>query len=282
MRVEQHEIHVDYQRVGAVQIGSQPVLHAYLLDASAELLHSATRPAVIICPGGAYAYKSDREAEPIAMRFLAAGIHAFVLQYSVAPSRYPAAALELASTVQFVREHASEFGIYTDQIYIAGFSAGGHLCATLGTLWHEPVFRQALGSDDANRWKPDGMVLCYPVITMGQYTHKGSRENLLGSDATQTQWDALSLETRVSAKTVPTYLWHTIADGSVPVENALLFATALRSAAVPFEMHLYEKGVHGLSLCDETSQRGPEHLMPDNANWMEMAIHWIKRRGTRC
>lgn len=256
----------------------QPRLYTYLLSKSPEITGMNTRPAVIICPGGGYFVKSDREAEPIAMRLLAAGIHAFVLQYSVAPSRYPSAALELAAAVRLVRQNAKDFGVYPDQIYVMGFSAGGHLCATLGTLWDEPVFEQMLGNDNHKDWRPDGMLLCYPVITMELFTHQGSRDCLLGSDATADLLSELSLERHVTSKTVPAYLWHTFEDGAVPVENSLMFASALRKAGVPFELHIYEKGGHGLALCDETTAQGSEHIVRDNANWMDMAIAWIKRR----
>lgn len=279
MRCEKQTIQVDYARVNAIQAGDMPVLTSYQLDASLEIPASHMRPAVIICPGGGYHFTSDREAEPVAMRFLATGIHAFVLRYSVQPSRYPTAVLELAAAVKLVRENASAYGVIPEQIYIAGFSAGGHLCATLGTLWDEPLFKQAFGSNDAAAWRPNGMILSYPVITMGAFTHQGSRDNLLGKDAAPAKINELSLETRVTDKTVPTYLWHTVEDGAVPVENTLQFATALRKANVSFEMHLFESGGHGLSLCDYTTMHGPEQLVPDDASWMEMAIRWILRKA---
>ncbi len=277
MRYECVKLSVDYEKAGAVQDGYQPVLQAWLLGKSPELTRSHRRPAVIVCPGGGYSFRSDREGEPIALRFLAAGMHAFVLQYSVAPSCYPSAALELAAAVKWVRENAEGFGVSPNQIYIAGFSAGGHLCATLGTLWAEPVFAKALGGESC-AWRPDGMILSYPVITMGEYTHRGSRDCLLGPDASPEMICALSLEERVSAKTVPAFLWHTYEDGAVPAENSLLFALALKRAKVPFELHVYEKGGHGLALCDATTARGSEHLVPDNAGWMELAIRWIWRK----
>ena len=278
MRYEPISLNVDYQNANAKQDGSRPILWAYLLDCSPEMPSVQTRPAVIICPGGGYFFKSDRESEPIAMRFLAEGIHAFVLQYSVAPSRYPSAVLELAAAVRLVRENADQFHLYPDQIYIAGFSAGGHLCATLGTLWNEPIFQLGLHSDHPRSWRPDGMILSYPVITMGQFTHQGSRDCLLGEDVTQEKIDALSLETRVNRDTPPAFLWHTCEDDAVPVENTLLFALALRKNGIPLELHLYEKGIHGLSLCNDVTAQNRLLLAPDNANWMEMAIRWINRR----
>jgi acetyl esterase/lipase len=275
------KIQVDYKKAGAIQDGYQPLLYTYLLDRSKEIPSQQKRPAVIICPGGGYTFKSDREAEPVAMRFLAAGINTFVLQYSVAPSRYPSAALELAASVKMVRDNADKWGIFPDRIFIAGFSAGGHLCATLGTLWDEPFFAQAFDviSGREKSWRPDGMILCYPVITFGEFGHRGSRDNLLGPDASKELAGKLSLETRVGPKTVPSFLWHTHEDNCVPVENSLLFAMALRKAKVPFEMHIYEKGGHGLSLCDETTSYNETQLMPDDADWIQLAIRWVKRDG---
>jgi acetyl esterase/lipase len=275
------KVQVDYRKAGAFQDGYQPLLHTYILDKSEAITLAQKRPAVIICPGGGYHFKSDREAEPVAMRFLAAGIHAFVLQYSVAPSRYPSAVLELAAAVQLVRDNAESWGIYPDKIFIAGFSAGGHLCATLGTLWDEPVFEQAFDHKKGKEknWRPDGMILCYPVITFGEYGHKGSRDNLLGPDASEELAGKLSLETRVGIGTVPAFLWHTHEDGAVPVENSLQFAMAMRKAKVPFELHIYEKGGHGLSLCDETTAQNEGHLLPDDASWIQLAIRWVKRDG---
>ncbi|MDD3212063.1 MAG: alpha/beta hydrolase [Eubacteriales bacterium] len=281
MRYKEIQLNLDYRKVGAEQDGYQPMLYAYLLDESPELPGNAVRPVVIICPGGGYRFKSDREAEPIAMRLLAAGIHAFVLQYSVAPSRYPSAALELAAAVRLVRRNADEFSVDANQISVMGFSAGGHLCATLGTLWDEPVFSHLFGTEQGKDWRPDGMLLCYPVITMGEYTHEGSRDNLLGMNASRTMVDALSLEKRVSPMTPPVFLWHTVDDETVLVENSMLFAAALRKVGIPFEMHLYENGTHGLSLCDETTAEDENQLSPDNAGWMELAIRWIKRGESR-
>lgn len=267
---------VNYAAAGAQPPAGPAHMTCYLLPASDEIPDQKEKPMVLVCPGGAYRFRSAREAEPVAMQFLAAGMHAAVVHYSVAPNRYPCAALELAYAVQQCRRHAAEWHIDPARIFILGFSAGGHLCATLGTLWREPVFRAALG--DGCDWKPDAQVLCYPVITMGALTHAGSRENLLGPDAPQALCDALSLETRVTADTVPTFLWHTVTDPAVPVENTLQYAMALRSAGVPFELHLFEQGGHGLSLCRAQTASKPEQIVPDNAGWIDYAVRFLKRR----
>ena len=246
----------------------------YLLDTHQDMPLVQEKPLVIVCPGGAYMYRSPREAEPVAMRLLAAGFHAAILHYSVAPARYPTAALQLAQAVREVRRHAQEWGV--TQVYVMGFSAGGHLCATLGTMWDDPVFADNLGGE--SDWRPDGQILCYPVITMGQKTHGGSRENLLGDRVAELQ-DELSMEKRVTPNTVRTFLWHTVTDNSVPVENTLNYAVALRAAGVPFELHVYEEGVHGLSTCDRETASCDAHFMPDVAGWLDKAIRFIARKA---
>ncbi|MDY3919166.1 MAG: alpha/beta hydrolase [Candidatus Limivivens sp.] len=253
----------------------QPKLYAYILDAPEEIPLRKKRPAVIICPGGAYAYKSPREGEPIALQYLAKNMNAFVLQYSVAPNRFPTAMLELAQAVMLVREHALEWSVDPEKIIIMGFSAGGHLAASLGTFWNREIFRETFGESKA--WKPDGMVLCYPVINMGEFANTDSRKMLLGEDAKEEDWDAVSLEKQVSTDTVPAFLWHTQEDDAVPVENSLLYAMALRKHQVPFELHIYERGGHGLALCNEMTSVYDVQIVPDNTGWMDLSVNWIRR-----
>ena len=261
------------------QLTPAPYMTAYLLDTPAGNPYFQTRPAVIICPGGAYCYVSPREGEAVAMRFLAAGFHAFILQYSVAPARFPTALTELADAVKTVRENAAEWQITPGKLFILGFSAGGHLCGSLGTLWNHPVLEEAFGyTGGAKPWKPDGMLLSYPVLTMGAHTHQGSLHNLLGEQPDAQLVSLLSLETQVSGDTVPAFLWHTADDGAVPVENSLQFATALRKAGVSLELHVFQHGPHGLSLCDKTTAYEPAHLVPDAAGWIDLAIAWVNRQ----
>jgi len=267
---------LDYAKAGVSSPAKPATLSLYLLAAQADMPEQMERPMVVICPGGGYRYKSVREAEPIAMRFLAAGMHAAVLQYSTEPSRYPTAALELAWCVQQCRLNAAKWHILPDAVFVAGFSAGGHVACTLSTLWQEALFADVLGGDAPLR--PDGQILSYPVVTMGEYAHAGSRENLLGADAPQAMIDALSLEKRVTDHTAPAFIWHTVQDASVPVENSMQYAMALRRSGVPFELHLYERGGHGLAACDATTATKPEQIVPDNAGWLEMAIRFIRRR----
>ena len=274
MNYENISIRVDYRKVGAIHTEYQPTMTTYVLDSFQDKL----RPAVVICAGGGYESRSPREGEPIAMRFLAAGINAFVLHYSVAPARYPSAVLELAAAVMTVRENAEQWGVDASCVFIAGFSAGGHLCATLGTLWDEPLFTGALKHNGIDKpWKPSGAILGYPVISMTETPHIGSRLNLLGEDATAEDFEALSLEKRVTGKTVPVFLWHTAEDKDVPVEHALMFGASLCRARVPFEMHIFESGVHGLALCDVTTATEKTQIVPENGDWIRLAILWMTK-----
>ena len=270
---------VDYIRAGIRAPETPAGLNLMILPHIENITMNRERPMVIVVPGGAYHYCSDREAEAIALKFLAEGIHAAVLRYSCAPNRFPTAALELAWCVRYCREHAEEWHVKPDAISVCGFSAGGHLAGTLGTLWQAPVFGQTLGTGAS--WRPDSQLLCYSVLTMGEFTHEGSREGLLGrADEPDNQLEKaawLSLETQVSKDTPPTFLWHTAEDPSVPVENSLMYAAALRRNGVPFELHVFEKGGHGISTCGEITANEEKQIVPDDAAWVDLAVRFILR-----
>lgn len=264
----------DYAACGLPVPEKYADLALFLLPASESLPHRAEKPLVLVCPGGAYSYCSDREAEPIAAKYLAAGFHAAVLRYHCAPAVFPTALLELAWSVKTIRKFAKQWHVNPDAVFVCGFSAGGHLAASLGTLWNETFLQKALGNGE---WMPNGQILGYPVITMGEYTHQGSRENLIGGRMSDEMTHLLSLEERVDEHTIPTFLWHTAEDGSVPVQNSLMYAAALASHHVPFELHVFEKGAHGLSTCEDiTSDLGNE-TVPDNQSWVDMSIRFIRR-----
>lgn len=271
---------MNYQTIPIRLEGSQDDarLITYLQDDSGEIIIQ-DRPLVLICPGGGYGFTSEREWEPLALQFLAFGCHAAVLKYSCAPARYPVALTELAFAVKTLREHAAEWHIDPKSLLVLGCSAGGHLAASLGVLWKEPFLAAALGlsKEKQKLLRPDGMILCYPVITGGEYAHRGSFECLLGEKEGSLERFAdpesmlrrLSLETRVSRDTPPVFLWHTFMDGSVPVENSLLFVSALRKAGVSTEFHMYQEGGHGLSLANRLTQH------PDGGGAQEECTSWI-------
>ncbi|MCM1057626.1 MAG: alpha/beta hydrolase [Firmicutes bacterium] len=250
------------------------------------------RPLVLVCPGGAYAYTSEREGEALAMQFLAMGCHAAVLKYSCAPARYPVALTELAAAMALIREHEAEWRVEPKGVIVLGCSAGGHLAASLGTLWQEAFLAEALHirQEEQRKLRPDGMILCYPVITGGEFAHRGSFENLLGQEegAEERLADAdsllrkLSLETRVTEETPPAFIWHTYTDGSVPMENSLFLVGALRRAGVSTEFHMYPVGGHGLSLANRLTQsRDGGAVQEECTTWIPLVRAWIESRYVR-
>lgn len=253
----------------------EPTLTAYCPDNPAEIHPGRVRASVLVCPGGGYAFTSDREAEPVALQFVAQGFNAFVLRYSCSPARHPEPLLEAAAAVALIRCRAEDFAVNPAQIAILGFSAGGHLAASLSVFWNDPEVSARLGKtpDDI---RPNALILGYPVITSGEFAHRGSFDNLLGPDASPALLEKVSLEKQVTDQTPPAFLWHTFADSAVPVENSLEFAMALRRHHVPFELHIYPAGPHGLSLCNYETSRGEDQLQPHDAGWMSLCAEWLK------
>ncbi len=214
---------------------------------------------VIICPGGAYSSKTaDYEGSEIAAFLNSKGIDAFVLDYRISPDTHPAPLNDVLKAVETARNLADELGYKSDKIAVMGFSAGGHLAASAATMWNKP----------ANR--PDAVVLCYAVITMGKYTHQETRANLIGENINDSSIGDLSCENRVNKQTPPAFLWHTAADEVVPAENALLFAGALAAKSIPFEMHIFPEGRHGLGLAKDTAGA---------CEWSSLCAKWLKRMG---
>jgi acetyl esterase/lipase len=225
--------------------------------------------AVVVCPGGGYGGRAAHEGEPIARFFNGAGFQAFVVDYRVQPNRNPAPLMDAARAVRIVRQRAAEWKIKPDKIAILGFSAGGHLAGSLSVFFDagdaassDPIAKQSS--------RPDAAVLCYPVISSGEFAHKGSFDNLLGPDATPEQREAMSLELHVRPDTPPTFLWHTAADSGVPVENSLMMARALHDKKVPFELHVYPEGRHGLGLSPDD---------PHVATWSKLCAEWLRGMG---
>jgi acetyl esterase/lipase len=254
---------------------SDAKLCTYILETNQEL-YIKKRPLILMCPGGGYAYTSDREAEPLAMRFLAMGFHVAILRYSCAPAVYPTALLELAEAMKLVHANADAWHVDSEKIVVQGCSAGGHLAASLGVFWQEGWLAQKAATTN-EVLRPAGLLLCYPVITSGEYAHKGSFEALLAGQYTDEMLEQVSLEKHVTTDTPPVFLWHTFTDGSVPVENALLFAGALRKNDVSLELHIYPKGGHGLSTADEqTSYPDKTEVQKECQSWLSLAQMWMQ------
>ncbi|MGI6337650.1 MAG: alpha/beta hydrolase [Eubacteriales bacterium] len=235
------------------------------------------RPVVINFPGGGYAHLSERESDPVSLQFSAAGFQALTVYYSCTPDRYPVQLLQAAAVVAWVRQHADELLADPENIYVCGFSAGGHLAASTGILWKEPVISETLGVD-AKMCRPDGMILGYPVITYGTFANPGSFHNLLGKNQPPQVYEKLSLQTRVDDTTPPAFLWHTFSDDAVPLENTLMLASALRAHMIPFELHIFPDGPHGLSVANtQSSLVGSETLInPHVSEWMKLAVEWVR------
>lgn len=224
--------------------------------------------AVIVCPGGGYEHLSmDKEGDQIARWLNSIGVAAFVLKYRLGPKyRHPAELGDAQRAIRIVRQKASEYRVLPDRIGIMGFSAGGHLASTAGTHF-ETVNANAADPIDRLGSRPDFLVLVYPVISFTTpYTHRGSLRALLGDNPDPKLVESLSNELQVTAQTPPTFLFHTTTDTTVPPENSVLFYLALRKAGVPAEMHIYERGPHGVGLAqtDEALSSWPSRL----AGWM--------------
>lgn len=226
--------------------GAAGCLTCWIQRTSRQISPKRRRPAVLILPGGGYSHTSAREAEPVALRFAARGYAAFVLEYSCAPHGFPTALREAAMAMVYIRQNAERFEIDPHMVAAIGFSAGGHLCGLLGSLFDAGEVAD-LGGGELLR--PDALGLCYPVAVSWGNTHEGSFENLTRGDPGLRQ--RLSLEKLVRRDMPPVFLWHTRDDASVPCRNSLILAAALEEKGVDFAFHLYRKGRHGLSTADE-------------------------------
>ncbi len=242
------------------------------LPAVAERKPNRIRPAMLVIGGGGYSGISEREKECIALTYLAQSYVAFSLEYSVAPVKYPAQLNEGIMAMIYIRENAERLHVDKNHVAAIGFSAGGHLCAMLATLFDSDDAKAVFGEKSLLA-RPDAVVLSYPVITSGQKTHGGSFINLCGDNkelATK-----LSLEYRVKENSSPAFIWATANDGCVPSENSLYYALACKEHNVPFELHVFEDGQHGLSLCNDEVYSINEPAR----EWIQLSFTWLKNRG---
>lgn len=243
---------------------------------SPEMPYRDRRPAVVVCPGGGYFICSDREADPVALRFLAEGYQVFVLYYRLnADAAFPGPLLDLCGAMKFIREHAEEFGVISEKIAVCGFSAGGHLAASLGVYWNAPDIREASGCLRGEN-RPDALILGYPVISTSWIENDGSLPRLIGQGDYEETYRRLNLHTAVTADTPQCFLAHTVRDPIVPVEDSIRFASALIQAGVPCELHIFPNGDHGLSLSN--GEVCPDGGDPSFAQWTELAARWLRRK----
>jgi acetyl esterase/lipase len=228
---------------------------------------------VVVCPGGGYGgLASGYEGNEIAQWLNSFGVAGFVLKYRHKGTGYqhPAPLDDAQRAIRTVRSRASEFHVDPARIGILGFSAGGHLASSAGTHFDQGK-ADAKDAVDRVGCRPDFLVLCYPVISfVAPTTHQGSKKNLLGDNPDPKLVESMSSELAVTSDTPPTFLWHTDADSGVPPENSVLFYLALRKAKVPAELHVFEKGRHGLGLAQKE---------PGTRFWPELAQAWMRNHG---
>lgn len=266
-----------YEYFGVPRGGAEGgYLNSFAADVFYETGSDHAYPAMIVVPGGAYFMRSRRETDPVAFVFAAKGYQSFVLDYSV-QTAYPIPLVEAAMAVAYLRENAERYALNPQKICVVGFSAGGHLTAMLATMFADEPIKAALGKKAAMA-RPDAVVLSYPVITAEEgVTHADTLRIISGGDRALAQ--SLSLETRVTAESVPAFLWHTLQDDCVPVENAFRLALAYKKAGVPFELHIFEEGHHGLSVLNGfTSNEIPE-ISRCAAHWITLAADWLNSKG---
>lgn len=232
---------------------------------------TVTRTAVVICPGGGYGgLAADHEGRQIGEWMSSQGVTAFELHYRLSPYRHPVPMIDVQRAIRTVRARAKEFNIDSQKIGIIGFSAGGHLASTAATHFNERTIEPADEIDRVSA-RPDFAVLAYPVITFDDaHTHAGSKKNLLGENPDANLVILMSNDRAVTKETPPTFLFHTVADTAVPVENSLLFFAACRRAGVPVELHVFETGRHGVGLAQND---------PVLSEWPHLCERWLKMHG---
>lgn len=230
-------------------LGTDPVKDIPTLTPFFPAVDKATGAAVVICPGGGYGSLAAHEGRDYALWLNAHGIAGFVLKYRLGSAgyRHPAMMNDVNRAVRYVRANAGEWKLDPKRIGVMGSSAGGHLASTAVTHFDAGKPDDADPIERASS-RPDLGILCYPVISMGVHTHNGSKNNLLGKEPSEELVKLLSNELQVTKSTPPCFVWHTWEDKGVKVENAMEFAAALQRNGVPFDLHVYQKGVHGIGL----------------------------------
>ncbi len=255
---------------------------AYLDIFAQDDARTAPRDAVLIFPGGGYSMTcADREGELIALAYLARGINAFVLTYNTDnESIFPSQLLDASTAFKYIKNNAEKYHIDHDRIFLVGFSAGGHLAGSL-TVHHKNMERVLSLAE--NFLKPRGSVLAYPVVTAyAPWAHKGSFESLLKkpyAEITEQEKRFHSVEKNVGKDAPPAFIWHTSRDDLVPVQNSLMLGMAYSTAGIPFEMHIYPQGPHGLALATEATSVGSRELvLPNVAEWLDLSVAWMEKQ----
>lgn len=274
----------------------------YLLSNSQEIEVDRKHPAMVVCGGGGFLKISDREREPVAMHFLNLGYQVFVLDYntkSVGNGSYPKPVFDLAKMILTIRQNADQWNVDPNKIAIIGFSTGGHLCASLATQWQEDYIKEKLGVC-SELIKPNAVILCYPLLDYLYQLEKADRDKQfnefspsigmkkndfmqvaieagVGVNATLEQYRKASPYYYITENTPPTFIWHTAKDELIYVGQSLRFAEKLGDNHVPYELHIFESGAHGLSLANSKSTGNPELINEDVAVWADLAVRFLNR-----
>lgn len=249
--------------------------NAYLQIYVADPMEDFTRKAILVIPGGGYAQIAEREGEPIAQAFMPYGYNAFVLNYSCNLKPFPQQLIEASMAMKHIRDNSEEYNIDPDKVFAVGFSAGGHLAASLGTMWHIPEIYNAINMPKGYN-KPNGMMLIYPVINPNY--HYGSFENLFMNDVSEEKLNAVSIDNTVDENSAPAFIMHTSNDQVVNIKNSLCLADALADKGIKFEMHIYPDGPHGMALANEITRCGNEKWCDKSiAKWVKQAVEWADK-----
>lgn len=232
--------------------------------------------ALLVIPGGGYEFVSDREGEPIVQGFSAHDFNCFVLHYSIKENaKYPNPLVDVALAMKHIKANAERYHINPDRVFAVGFSAGGHLCGMLGNLWHRPEISELAGCP-SEVIRPNAVLLTYPVMIAGEFAHQGSIRNVSGQ--CEDLLDTVSLERQVSEKSVPAFFMHTASDTCVPVENTLMTAEAYSRHKIPFEIHIYPYGGHGIALATSATSEGRTPMEDQEvAKWIHQAVAFCRR-----
>lgn len=231
---------------------------------------ASSKGAIVVFAGGGYGHRAEHEGPVIGEWLQSIGMTVFVVDYRIAPEyHHPAIICDGQRAVRYARSRAAEMGFDRDKIAVMGFSAGGHLAGSVSVHWDKKFYDE---TDDIDKEspRPDASILCYPVIDMYEYRHDGSRWNLIGEHPLDADKKFMSLYMHVTKDTPQAFIWHTASDQAVPIENSLLYADALAKVQVPFEMHIYPIGRHGLGLAPE---------VPHVAQWADSLQKWLELIG---
>lgn len=264
-----------YEKIPLDKDDENVYLEAYVPDTIKDFV----KDAILVIPGGGYKMVCyDREGEPIALDFVGKGMAAFVLHYSVGEKAiFPRPLIEASKAMKYIKDNAEKYMINPERVFAAGFSAGGHLCTALGTLWHLKAIYDELPMEEGYN-KPAGIVPVYPVISLNVPAHIGSFINIIGkSELSEEDKHKWSLEEFVDRRSAPACIIHTSDDAVVPVFNALALANAYAKAKKQFELHIFKSAPHGMALANEITECGnPEWNNPSNAIWTSLAYKWMK------